>query len=213
MICDKIELGLRIYHKSGWFKELMNRIFYIMGKSATGKDTIFKELLSRRPMLRTVVPYTTRPIREGETHGVEYFFTTESELAAFMAAGKVIERRTYQTVMGPWHYFTVDDGQFCSGESDDFLMIGTLESYGELREYFGEEALCPIYIEVPDGLRLYRAAAREAAQKNPNFREVCRRYLADEDDFSEENLRSLGIKEKFLNINLERCLEEIIKIF
>ena len=44
----------------------MGRIFYIMGKSATGKDTVFKELLKRRPELTTVVPYTTRPIREGE---------------------------------------------------------------------------------------------------------------------------------------------------
>ena len=52
----------------------MGRIFYIMGKSATGKDTVFKELLKRRPELTTVVPYTTRPIREGETDGVEYFF-------------------------------------------------------------------------------------------------------------------------------------------
>ena len=38
----------------------MGRIFYIMGKSATGKDTVFKELLKRRPELTTVVPYTTR---------------------------------------------------------------------------------------------------------------------------------------------------------
>ena len=37
----------------------MGRIFYIMGKSATGKDTVFKELLKRRPELTTVVPYTT----------------------------------------------------------------------------------------------------------------------------------------------------------
>ena len=52
----------------------MGRIFYIMGKSATGKDTVFKELLKRRPELTTVVPYTTRPIREGDRRGGVFFY-------------------------------------------------------------------------------------------------------------------------------------------
>ena len=47
----------------------MGRIYYLLGKSATGKDTLYKEILKRRPKLRTVTMYTTRPIREGETDG------------------------------------------------------------------------------------------------------------------------------------------------
>lgn len=50
----------------------MGKIFYVMGKSASGKDTIYKELRERIPELKTVVLYTTRPIRDGETEGVEY---------------------------------------------------------------------------------------------------------------------------------------------
>ena len=50
----------------------MGKIFYVMGKSASGKDTIYKELRERIPELKTVVLYTTRPIRAGETNGVEY---------------------------------------------------------------------------------------------------------------------------------------------
>lgn len=42
--------------------------------------------------------YTTRPIREGERDGVEYYFVTEARLAELEAAGKVIEKRVYQTV-------------------------------------------------------------------------------------------------------------------
>ena len=52
----------------------MGKIYYIIGKSSSGKDTIFKELLARIPQLKRVVPYTTRPVREGEENGVEYFF-------------------------------------------------------------------------------------------------------------------------------------------
>ena len=189
----------------------MGRIFYIMGKSATGKDTVFKELLKRRPELTTVVPYTTRPIREGETDGVEYFFTSSEKLEQFKNSGKIVELRTYETVMGPWSYFTMDDGQFDIHGEGDCLMIGTLESYEKMCRYYGNGALVPVYIEAPDGIRLLRAVKREGKQKNPNYREVCRRYLADEDDFSEELLSRLRIGKRFSNTDLEVCLEEILK--
>ena len=41
----------------------MGKIFYIMGKSASGKDTIYKELIEKMPKFHSIVPYTTRPLR------------------------------------------------------------------------------------------------------------------------------------------------------
>lgn len=188
----------------------MGKIYYIMGKSATGKDTVYKELLKRRPGLKTIVPYTTRPIREGEKDGVEYFFYSLEQLEEMKASKKVIELRTYETIMGPWSYFTMDDGQFDLSGEISCLMIGTLESYEKMVEYFGQQALIPLYIEVPDGKRLLRALERERQQREPNYRELCRRYLADEADFSEDNLKRLHIERRFLNLDLDRCLEEIL---
>ena len=187
----------------------MGRIFYIMGKSATGKDTIYKEVLNRFPNLKTIVPYTTRPIREGERDGVEYHFRTISQMKNLKESGKMIELRVYQTIAGPWYYFTMDDGQFDLNGDQDYLMIGTLESYEKMLQYFGAEHLVPLYIEIPDGVRLKRATDREAAQKKPNFREVCRRYLADEDDFAEEHLTRLGLEKRYENLDLECCLSAI----
>ena len=189
----------------------MTKIYYLMGKSATGKDTVFKELLSRHPELKTIVMYTTRPIRDGERDGVEYYFTNQKKLEELSQAGKVIELRTYETVHGPWSYFTADDGQFDLESGQKYLMIGTLDSYEKMCRYYGNGALVPVYIEVPDGIRLLRAVKREGKQKNPNYREVCRRYLADEDDFSEELLSRLRIGKRFSNTDLEACLEEILK--
>lgn len=189
----------------------MGRIYYLLGKSATGKDTLYKEILKRRPKLRTVTMYTTRPIREGETDGVEYFFTDRGELERQLASGKVIESRTYQTIAGPWTYYTVDDGQFDVADDESCLMIGTLESYEKMRAYFEAGKMVPVYIEVPDGIRLLRAVKREENQKKPNYREVCRRYLADEKDFSEENLERLGITKRYQNTDMEMCLEEILR--
>ena len=188
----------------------MGRIYYIMGKSATGKDTIYKEVLKQRPDLKTIVMYTTRPIREGETDGVEYHFRSISEMEELRDSGKMIECRMYQTVFGPWYYFTMDDMQFDLKSDANYLMIGTLESYEKMRQYFGQESLVPIYIEVPDGIRLQRAVDRESAQKNPNYKETCRRYLADEDDFTEEVLERLNIVKRYQNINLEECLAAVL---
>ena len=189
----------------------MGRIYYLLGKSATGKDTLYKEILKWRPKLRTVTMYTTRPIREGETDGVEYFFTDREELERQLASGKVIESRTYQTIAGPWTYYTVDDRQFNVADDESCLMIGTLESYEKMCTYFEAGKMVPVYIEVPDGIRLLRAVKREENQKKPNYREVCRRYLADEKDFSEENLERLGITKRYQNTDMEICVEEILR--
>lgn len=188
----------------------MSKIFYLMGKSASGKDTIYKRIMERMPELKNIIIYTTRPIREGERDGVEYFFVDEDRLQELQEAGKVIELRAYNTVHGVWKYFTVDDGQFDSAE--DVIAIGTLESYVQLKSYFGEDKLVPIYVEVEDGLRLERALSRERQQKVPKYEELCRRFLADAADFSDEKLREAGIVRRFANVDMEECIDEIVKV-
>ena len=88
--------------------------------------------------------------------------------------------------------------------------IGTLESYDKMRTYYGASNLVPIYIEVEDGERLMRALKREREQEVPRYAELCRRFLADTRDFSEENLANLGITRRFVNQDRTQCLEEII---
>jgi guanylate kinase len=186
----------------------MGKIFYMMGKSASGKDTIYRRILTECGFLKEVVLYTTRPMRDGETEGKEYHFTTQEGMEAFLEQGKVIEIRTYQTVAGPWSYATVDDGSI-DLKKDNYLAIGTLESYEKVLEYYGAECVEPIYITVDDGVRMERALARERQQTNPNYAEMCRRYLADEADFSPENLEKCGIDHSFQNEDLEICVKDI----
>ncbi|HIV41405.1 MAG TPA: guanylate kinase [Candidatus Mediterraneibacter guildfordensis] len=186
----------------------MGKIYYVMGKSCSGKDTIYRRLTERHPELRVVVPYTTRPIREGEQDGVEYFFVDREKMEEMQAAGRIIELRSYNTVLGVWNYFTADDGQIDLA-SHSYLIIGTLVSYEAMRDYYGAEALVPIYVEVEDGTRLERAIGRERKQAKPQYEEMCRRFLADAEDFSEEKLCRAGITKRFVNTDLEQCLKEI----
>lgn len=190
----------------------MAKLFLIMGKSASGKDTLYKDIVARfGDELGTVVPYTTRPIREGEQEGVEYHFITESEMKAMDEAGKVIEKRCYQTVYGPWYYLTADDGQIDLSRRSSILIV-TPAAYGKLRDYFGTEQVVPLYVETEDGLRLARALKRERAQKNPKYEEMCRRFLADAEDFSEVKLRELGIDRRFVNNQYDRVLNELCDV-
>ncbi len=186
----------------------MGKIYCLMGKSSSGKDTLYKEILDCCPNLQTVTLYTTRPIREGEQDGVAYHFVTKEQLAAYDREGKVIEQRTYPTMYGGWTYATVDDGQV-DLSSGDYLIIGTLESYRKLQDYYGAENLVPLYLEVEDGERLSRALARERQEEHPKYDELCRRFLADQADFSEENIQRAGITRRYVNDDRERCRREI----
>ena len=187
----------------------MGKIYYMMGKSSSGKDTLYKEVLKALPKLKTLVLYTTRPIREGEQEGIEYHFVTDEELERFEKAGKIIEERTYDTVYGAGKYATIEDGQI-NLAAYDYLVIGTLESYAGMKKCYGAENLVPIYIEVEDGERLSRALSRERQQEQPKYEEMCRRFLADQKDFSEENLEEAGIVRRYYNDDKVQCLEKII---
>lgn len=189
----------------------MGRIFYVMGRSASGKDTIYKKLLEMFPQLKRLITYTTRPMREGEQEGEEYHFTSEQELEICEREGRLIEKRVYQTIHGPWTYATVDDGSFRPEGPDSFLGIGTLESWNCLREYYGEEVLFPVYLETDPGMLLERALKREKKQPQPRYAELCRRFLADEADFSEDRIAAAGIVRRYRNEALDACLAEIVK--
>ena len=199
----------------------MRKLYILIGKSASGKDSIYKNLLKDPELhLKPYIGYTTRPIRTGEQNGREYYFVTKQQMKESEAAGLVIEKRVYHTVHGDWWYFSMDqnsldpdaakrDDTAREQNSQEYLYIGTLESYPPLRDYYGADVVTALYIQVDDGLRLQRALDRERAQTSPKYAEMCRRYLGDEQDFSEEKLQAAGIERRFENDQFARCLQEL----
>ncbi len=187
----------------------MGYIFCLMGKSSSGKDSVYRRLLADQTLgLKKLVTGTTRPIREGEQNGVEYYFYTDVQLKELQRSGRVVECRAYHTAHGVWHYFTVAHEQM-DLLHQDYLTINTLEAYTKLRNYYGNDCLIPIYLEVEDGQRLKRALEREMGEREPKYREMCRRFLADEEDFSRENLEREQIEPIFQNVRLDETVEQI----
>lgn len=187
----------------------MGKIYCVMGKSASGKDSIYHRIMESGALeLKPIIPYTTRPIRDGELDGREYHFCTEETVQQLEKKGRVIELRAYNTVYGVWKYFTVDD-EHIDLEKYNYLYIVTLEGYTKIREYFGKDHVVPIYIEVEDGERLMRAIEREREQDSPKYEEMCRRFLADTADFSQEKLAEAGVWHRFFNNDFEETVREV----
>lgn len=187
----------------------MGKISYILGKSSTGKDTIYKNILEDETLgLKDIILYTTRPIRDGETDGKSYHFVSEKEYEDIKKSGLIIEERSYNTMHGVWRYFTVKDSSI-DLSNNNYVIIGVLKSFIDTRDYFGSDKVVPIYIEVEDGLRLQRALNREKKPENRRFKELCRRYLADSEDFSEDKIKDAGIDKRFENVDLSSCINEV----
>ena len=198
----------------------MSNLIYIMGKSSAGKDTVYQRL---KDMIDTniYVPYTTRPKRDGEQDGREYYFLDKEQFKELQKQEKVMENRNYNVINKSgkkdiWTYATIADSQW--EKQGDFLSIGTLESYTSIIKYLKEHPekslnMIPVYISIDEIEREKRARKREESQKHPNYEEMERRLKADNVDFSEEKLRQAGISKKqtFENYDLDKCVESIIK--
>ncbi|MCR5304152.1 MAG: guanylate kinase [Lachnospiraceae bacterium] len=180
----------------------------IVGKSASGKDTVYSYLMKDRGLaFKRLITCTTRPIRPGEKDGVEYRFLSEEEFRKLDAEGHVLEKRTYHTQLGDWYYFTTDDTDITG---DHFLVIATVDSCASYIDKWGNENILPIYIEASDHTLLTRYITREAEREEPHYDEVCRRFLADRIDFSEERLSTIGVAGRFSTENgSEKCAGEI----
>lgn len=202
----------------------MTNILYLIGKSSSGKDTVknrlIDELLSKDCKIKELVIYTTREIRTGEIDGIDYNFVSESVYQELLANKKIIEVRTYEKVQGTVRYFTVLDEDFFKDQIDYIVGVGTLESYNKLTKYFsGQESvnvkINPIYLNVENSDRLLRAMRRELREDKDkqNFEEVCRRFEADEIDYSAVKMQDSGITKIFENTQLETAVNEIIKFY
>lgn len=181
-----------------------------MGKSNSGKDSILKELLKKTDLVNPLVTYTTRPIRVGEVCGEAYNFISLNEFYNLKSLGKVFESRSYNVSNGDtWIYSTINDEQFLSDKN--LITIGTLDSFCEIKKNLSEKfSLIDIYIDVDDEIRYQRALLREKKQNCPDYKELERRFLADNIDFSLERLTGCNVTNIFQNNDFDECVNNIL---
>lgn len=70
-------------------------LIVLSGPSGTGKSTVIRALLQRRDDIRFSISATTRRPREGERHGIEYYFLTHEQFAGMLDRGELLEHAEY----------------------------------------------------------------------------------------------------------------------
>lgn len=166
----------------------MGYIYCLIGKSGTGKDTVMEQILADKKLdIEKIVPYTTRPKRENEIDGVNYHYVSETEMLQMEENNLIVEKRSYNTVHGVWNYFTADND---IDYDRDYIIITTQEAIEKFISHFGMEKIYIVYLFLDDKTRLERCINRESMQQTPNYKEVCRRFLGDEEGFDEAKLKS-----------------------
>lgn len=150
----------------------MYKICAIVGEAGSGKDTIMKKVLQRCPWTNEIVSCTTRPRREGEVEGINYFYLTGEAFGELVLQNKMLEA----TVFNDWFY-----GTSLSTLSEDMINIGVFNPAGiEAMINSPEVDLEVYYAEVSAKTRLLRQLNRE---ENPDVYEIIRRFKADMIDF------------------------------
>ena len=157
----------------------------ICGKTASGKDSIVKEL-ERICGLKRAVTYTSRPMRDGETNGVEYHFVSQEEFLELKSQGFFAETTAYQISKNTtWYYGTSKD----SLKEENAVIICNPDGLKYLRKQ-PELDLTVFYInateEVIRGRLIKRGDHPEEAE---------RRLAADNEDFKNiENYYNYAIE-------------------
>lgn len=150
----------------------MNKLYCILGKSASGKSTI-ENLLEEKGLIR-LISCTTRPPRENERNGIDYYYVTEQEFENMRLNNLLLEYTEYRG----WHY-GININQIDMNDDKDYLAVIEPHGYKQIKEKLGDKVV-GIYITVQNKERLIRALNREV---NPDVDEIIRRFLSDKELF------------------------------
>lgn len=167
-------------------------IIALLGKAGAGKDTIAQALVERNQEWHMMISCTTRPMREGEKEGVNYYYLTNEEFAAKVLNGDMLEAVCFNN----WYYGT-DKTTLLPGINVGVFNPEGYDCFLESAKIDPELTVIGFYVDVDDKIRMMRQLTRET---DPDVKEICRRYFADLDDF--DDIDYLNLK-KVSNDNLD----------
>jgi guanylate kinase len=161
-------------------------ITVLCGKSASGKDTILREL--KKEGFEPLISTTSRPMRDGEQEGREYYFVSREEFEKRLEEGKFIEHRAYDTLVGghpdTWYYgmekINLDMDR-------NYVVVLDLDGTEAFQKAYGRENIFSVYVDCPDEVRTKRAKHRGSFDET----EWNRRLVDDNVKFSEDRVAAV----------------------
>lgn len=162
----------------------MIKVVTIMGKAGAGKDALLHKIFEKYGNeFHEIVSCTTRPPREGEVDGVNYHFLTHEQFSEQLLNGEMLEA----TVFNDWCY-----GTSIKDLDIEKVNIGVYNPQGvsTLLDMEGTIDILPVLVGCEPKTRLLRQLNRE---KDPDVKEIIRRFQADEEDFGVDVILKLSI--------------------
>jgi guanylate kinase len=176
-------------------------LLILCGKSGSGKDAILRKLVKYGFI--PLISHTTRPRREKEIDGKDYYFVSDSQFQEMKEKDKFIEYRVYNTVCGAWYYGlskkTLD-------KYSSYITISDIDGAKSLIDYYGKKNCIVIYVSVDDKIRKHRAIMRGSFDRD----EWNRRLKADEKDFSIDRVKETCNEIVSNEGSIEDCLMNIL---
>ena len=177
----------------------MYKIIALIGEAGSGKDTILKEVLAAAPTtFNEIISCTTRPPREGEVDGVNYYFIDAEEFAYKILNYEMLEATSFND----WFYGTSYDTL-----RSDVPNIGVFNPDGIRALQMHPDIELIVYrVICSDKTRLLRQLNRE---EHPNVDEIIRRYTTDKNDFCDLEFEYTEIPNEAF-ANLEDAVKQIV---
>ena len=165
------------------------KLVVLCGKSSGGKDTMLSTLVDLYDYKRCI-SHTSRPMRQGEVNGREYYFESREDFKWMIEKGHFIEFRTYNTLVNDkedtWYYGMAKNS--IDLNKGNHVIVLDVQGTKEIIEYFGKENVLVYYVRTSDRLRRRRCKKRGDYNKS----EFKRRFKADKIDFSKDKLAEIG---------------------
>lgn len=172
----------------------------LLGKSASGKDTVVNNLIHNYYGYEKIITWTTRPMRPGEKQDLTYHFTDDEDFEEKIEEGFFAEWKKYNSVFGTWYYGTAV--QDITNNPNNKIIILTPSGYEDIKEYINDEEILSVYLDSS-----LRTLYKRLKFRGDNPKEIKRRLLHDIKDFK-------GIKNK-VNVvikNNTRDLDELTEL-
>lgn len=146
----------------------------IIGKTASGKDTIVKQLTEKHGFKR-IVTTTTRPMRAGEKEGISYNFISEADFLQKIENGYFAEWKSYDTEFGKWYYGT-SVTNICSADNKSIVIL-TPAGFRDVKKIV-KNGLTSIYIYANN-----ETIKNRLIKRGDDKNEAQRRLEHDNEDF------------------------------
>lgn len=187
----------------------MKPLLIIMGKSNSGKSSIAKYLIEHHGF-NNAITYTSRPKRDNEINGVDYYFVNKNIFTDKILQGEFIEYRKYNTLVDNisqvWYYGLHKENNNIDLSKNNVLIL-TYDGALKALQYFGVQNCEIIYIYSPNSILEERAKQR----CDYNEHEFKRRLKADNEDFNWNKIKGI-VDKKIINVDktIEKVCEEIV---